>query len=311
VNELILKLKNSLYDAVSMDSVCGLLYSGGLDSSIIAAINPRVKAINVSLESYGEDISYARLLAKVLDLDYVHRKVEIEEAIEAIPEIVRMLQTFDLALPNDIVVYFALKKAKEMGIKKILTGDGSDELFAGYSFMLKMKRVEEYIEKISGSMRFSSNDIADFFGLNLVQPFLNKRVVDLALSMPSEVKIKKDTGGIWGKWILRKAFEDVLPKKIIWQTKRPLELGSGMEKIRKIITSKITDVEWEYASENLPIKFMNREHYYYYKVYKKVAGSVPKPERKEKACQACGAGMKKNAFHCKICGYVSNWEIKK
>jgi len=307
MKDLVLKLKDILYAAVPKNDQMGLLFSGGLDSSIIAAINPCCKAVNVSLESYGEDISHASYLAKVLGLDYFHKRVEIPEAIDVIPKVIKILKTFDPALPNDMVVYFGLEKAKEIGIDHILAGDGSDELFAGYSFMRDIPDLETYIKRISGTMQFSSNELAEFFCMKIGQPYLDKQIIDLALQMSIELKIKKDGQTVWGKWALRKAFEDVLPKRIVWQTKRPLEKGSGMEKIREVLSSKVSDAEWKSASENLPIKFINREHYYYYKVYKDVVGDIPKPEIGENKCPGCGTGIKKNKFHCKICGYVSDW----
>ncbi|MBU0683838.1 MAG: asparagine synthase-related protein [Candidatus Omnitrophota bacterium] len=307
MKEFILRLKKSLYEAVPKNSGLGLLFSGGLDSSIVAAINPKIKAINVNLKTYGEDVSYASYLSKILKLECFRREVEVEEAVEVVPEVIKILKSFDPAIPNDIVVYFALQKAKEMGIKQVLSGDGSDELFAGYSFMRDMESLEEYIKKISGSMTFSSNDIAEYFGLEISQPYLDEQVVDLALSTPRDLKIRSENAEIWGKWILRKAFEDLLPGQICWQSKRPLECGSGMSEIRKVISSKISDSEWNELAENLPIKFINKEHYYYYKIYRKVIGDVPKPMVGEKACPGCGAGMNKTAFHCKICGYVLDW----
>jgi len=307
MKELVLKLKNRLYEAVPKNDQMGLLFSGGLDSAVIAAINPCCKAINVSLESYGEDIFHASYLAKVLGLDYFQKRVEISEAIDVIPKVIKILKTFDPALPNDMVVYFGLEKAKEMGVNHILAGDGSDELFAGYAFMRAMPDLGAYIKKISGTMLFSSNELADFFGIKIGQPFLDKQIIDLALEMPCDLKIKEDDKGVWGKWILRKAFEGVLPEKIAWQRKRPLEKGSGMEKIREIVSSKVSDEEWKEAKENIPVTFMNREHYYYYKVYRSVIGNVPSPAENEKTCSGCGAGMGNSAFHCKICGYVSDW----
>ncbi|MFH1394553.1 MAG: asparagine synthase-related protein [Candidatus Omnitrophota bacterium] len=311
MKEIILKLKNSICEAVPERGELGLLFSGGLDSSVLAAINPKMKAINVSLKTYGEDISYASYLAEFLNLDYFRKEVEIEEAIEIIPEVIKLLKSFDPAIPNDMVVYFGLKKAKEMGIKEILAGDGSDELFAGYSFMRKMDDLEEYIKRISSLMTFSSNDLAAHFNMHINQPFLNEYVIDLAVKMPREFKIKNENEQTWGKWILRKAFEDMLPKRTCWQTKRPLECGSGMDKIREVITSKVSDAEWKEEAQKLPIKFINKEHFYYYKVYQRVIGEIPKPGTEEKECPGCGAGMKVDAFHCKICGCVLDWRETK
>ena len=153
-------------------------------------------------------------------------------------------------------------------------------------------------------MRFSSNKIGEFFKIKIMQPFLDRKFIDFSLKIKPELKIKKQKGRLWGKWILRKSFEDILPEKIIWQSKRPLEYGSGMSRLRDIISSRITDAEFK---ENLySVKFMNKEHLYYYKIYIKEIGEVPKPKKGEKSCPGCGAGIAINAFHCKVCGNVLN-----
>lgn len=301
------ELRERLKKAVQGNAANGLLFSGGLDTSILAVLNPNMKAITVSLESFGEDVSYAKLVAKHLKLNHYHRRVSIDEAIDSIPDVIKILQYFDPALPNDLVVYFGLKLAKEMGIEEIMTGDGSDELFAGYNFMQKMNDLEDYIKRISQNMKFSSNCIGDFFGLNIVQPFLEKEFVNFALSISLDLKLKKHGGKSLGKWILRKAFEEILPAEIIWQDKRPLEYGSGMRELRKIITSKISDEEFENKSKQYPIKFMNKEHLYYYEIYKKEVGEIPEPKNNQKECPGCGAGMERTVFHCKVCGYTSDW----
>ena len=295
------ELKKKLAGSVQRNRACALLFSGGLDTSILAALNPRAKAISVSLKSFGEDIHYAKSLAADLNLKHLHRTVEIEESVEAIPQVIKILQTFDPAIPNDLVVYFGLKQAKELGIDKIATGDGSDELFGGYSFMKEIDDLESYIKRISKLMTFSSNDIGNFFGIKIIQPFIDKEVVDLAIKIPIDLKIRKDNGKTWGKWILRKAFEDTLPKKVIWQKKRPLEYGSGMTRLRKIINSKVSDSEFEKARRTLAVKFISKEHFYYYKIYKRMVGEIPLAKKGENSCPGCGAGIKRGSFHCKIC----------
>ena len=342
------ELKKRLKEAVQGNTAEGLLFSGGLDTSVLAVLNPNmnpapqrgasprpskrgwarvnpapcfwmprhlwrggkrggVKAITVSLESFGEDVSYAKLIAKHLKLNHYRRTVNVDEAIDAIPDVIKILKSFDPAIPNDLVVYFGLKVAKEMGIEEVMTGDGSDELFAGYNFMQKMNDLEDYIKRISQNMRFSSNCIGDFFGMNIVQPFLEKEFVNFALSINLDLKLKRYGGKSLGKWILRKAFEDILPKEIIWQDKRPLESGSGMTKIREIISSKVCDEEFERVNKSSSIKFINKEHFYYYGIYRSVVGEIPKPNDGEKKCTSCGAGMDPRAFHCKVCGYTSDW----
>ncbi|MBU1906149.1 MAG: hypothetical protein KJ923_04035, partial [Candidatus Omnitrophica bacterium] len=209
-------------------------------------------------------------------------------------------------IPNDITVYFGLRYAKELGLKTIMTGDGADELFAGYDYMKDVLNLEEYIQRLSKRMYFSSNQMADALGLKLRQPYLDRQFLDFAVNkIPVELKLKKVNGTFWGKWILRKAFEDALPKEIIWQSKRPLEYGSGMNRLRQVISDKVFDEEFK--GNTAPISFINKEHFYYYKIYKEVVGEIPKPKINEKECSGCGAGMQKDGFHCKVCGHVLDW----
>lgn len=210
-----------------------LLFSGGLDTSVLAVLNPKVLAVTVSLEGNADDIYYCNLVARKFGFKHVHYVVDVDEAVSAIPDIIRILGSFDPALPNDLAVYFGLKKAKELKVIAIATGDASDELFAGYSFMQEIEDLEGYIRRIAKNMVFSSNDIATFFGLKIVQPFTDKNIVDFALKLPGEMKIREENGQIWGKWIVRKAFEGLLPKEIVWQSKRPLEFGSGMSRFKR------------------------------------------------------------------------------
>jgi len=310
MNEISKNLKDILSNTVRRNAYKGLLFSGGLDSSIVASINPKITAITVSLKSTGEDIHYSELLARSLNIKHIFRKVEIDEAIESIPRVIKILKSFDPVIPNDLAVFFGLSLAKELGIDEIASGDGSDELFGGYSFMKKIDNLESYIQRISEKMSFSSNELCEFFGIKMTQPFINRDVIDFALQIPADLKIKKHNGKVWGKWILRRAFENLLPPEIIWQDKRPLEYGSGMTKLREIICSKISDAEFEEKKKIYPINFLNKEHLYYYEIYRKEVGEIPKPSDIQKECKGCGAGIEHTSFHCKVCGHVLNWRIR-
>lgn len=310
MQELILNLREKLEKIVKRSDAFGLLFSGGLDTSILAGLNPHIEAITVSLESFGEDISYAELVARHLNLTHYHRIVTVDEAISLIPNLIKILRSFDPAIPNDIAVYFGLLKAKELGATEIMTGDGADEIFGGYEYMRKEKDLDTYLKRISLSISFNSNKIGDYLGIYIIQPYLEKELVEYALDIPSKLKIKEEMGKLWGKWILRKAFESLLPEEIIWQEKRPIEQGSGMVRLREIISSKISDEEFEEKKKIYPIKFLNKEHLYYFEVYKNKVGDIPEPEVYEKRCPGCGAGMSPFGLHCKICGYVIEWKEK-
>ncbi|MFV9646536.1 MAG: asparagine synthase C-terminal domain-containing protein [Desulfobacterales bacterium] len=305
------ELKRRFTEAVSRNQAEGILFSGGLDSALVAAYSKNCKAISIGLESYGEDRYYADEVAKYLKLDHYHRTVKTEEAIAAIPEVIKTLRSFDPAIPNDVTACLGLKCAKDMGIKSMMTGDGSDELFLGYNFMLKKKDLRKYLDRMYRTMRFSSNKIGENLGIDIKQPFLDKEFMDFSRGIDVDLKIRRENGQTWGKWILRKAFEDVMPQEILWQSKRPLEVGSGMTKLRNIIESRVTDEEFEAGKRSFPIKFRNKEHFYYYRIYRDVVGEIPAPKKDEKTCKCCGAGMNQSACHCKICGDVSEWkEVK-
>ncbi|MCX5806187.1 MAG: asparagine synthase-related protein [Proteobacteria bacterium] len=302
------QLNKVFTNAVKKIAAPGILFSGGLDTSIIAAIACRiyapseVQAVTINLLSEGEDLQYSKELAQTLRFHHIQRSISIDEAIEAIPIVIKALGSFDPAIPNDITAYYGLKTLSGMGITSFMTGDGADELFGGYDFMKEIDDLPGYIRRIASHMSFSSNMLADFLAMDVRQPFLDKNVIKFALEIPNELRIREEHGIIHGKWVLRKAFEDLLPSKFIWQGKRPLEYGSGMTRLRGIISSMISDEEFQ--NNPYPIRFFNKEHFYYFKVFCEVVGTIPGPEEGEKSCPGCGAGMPVDSFHCHVCGHV-------
>ncbi len=282
----------------------GILFSGGLDSAVLASLLPGATAITVTLESRGEDLEYATYLNESLNLIHTHRRVTTQEALGAIPKVIQILKSFDPAMPNDLAVYFGLKHAKKLGLTHIVTGDGSDEIFAGYSYMETVPDLAAYIENLSRSLEFSSNRIGNFFGITIHQPFLERDFLDWALAVGVDLKIREQDGRVWGKWILRHAFDGILPPKVVWQTKRPLEEGSGMSSLRQIISSTVSDDEFSKRNKECPVQFMDKEHFYYYKIFRNEVGEIPPPQGGEKACPGCGAGIEKEKSHCRVCGWV-------
>ncbi|MCK4815277.1 hypothetical protein KA005_05870, partial [bacterium] len=282
----------------------GMLFSGGLDTCILAALGPQIRAINVALDDFSTDLSYAKTMEKIFNLKIHYLRITTDEAIKAIPEVIRILKSFDPAIPNDITVYFGLKYAQELGLKSMMTGDGADEIFAGYDYMQNISDLNRYVRCVVKQINFSSNVLGEFLGIEVKQPYLNKTFVDFSVNrVPVELKLAKNNGVIWGKWILRKAYENILPKSIIWQSKRPLEYGSGTTYLRKIISDKISDKEYAWKQRLYKIKFITKDHLYYYEIYKDVVGLIPQAGKGEKQCSGCGTGMRADAYHCRICGH--------
>jgi asparagine synthase (glutamine-hydrolysing) len=231
-------------------------------------------------------------------------RVEREEALATLRNVIRILKSFDPALPNDLAAYFGLKEARQQGLSTIMTGDGGDELFAGYSYMQDIKDLDNYIRGMSRSWGFSANTIGEHFGLVVKQPYLDNAFVDFALTVPSDLKIRRENGKAWGKWCLRKAFEPFLPHDFIWQEKRPLEVGSGMSALRTIIAEQISEQEFDEKQRRYPVKFLCKEHLYFYEIYREVVGEVPLAQQGEDQCPGCGAGIPNKKKHCRVCGWV-------
>ncbi len=298
--EICEQLMSKLREAVERSRADGILLSGGLDTSILAFIARPNMGFTVALkDSPASDLVYSEKIAKLLGIK--HKKMEFnkEEALVTLPEVIRILKTFDLALPNDISIYFALKLAGESGISSVMTGDGADELFAGYSYIAELspEDLERYIRRLSQNWHFSANELGRALGVEVKQPFLDEDFIRFALEISPELKVKDGVG----KYILRKSFEDLIPPEIVWRRKEPIEYGSGSTKLHEIIDSMVTDGEFQSARKEIDVKFINKEHFFYWRIYNQVVGKIPKARDDEISCPCCGAAM--GIYHCPTCGF--------
>ena len=304
-----ISLREVLRDAAKRNNAEALLLSGGLDTSILAVLSndeaKSKKALTVALDrTHAPDLDYAKKVAQKFHYEHHLIRITESEALGEIPMVIRAVRSFDPALPNDLVIYAALQEAKHLGIKSVMTGDGADELFAGYSYMheLSHEDLKTYITALSKTMWFSSNKLGAFLGVEIKQPYCDRAIVDFALEMDSGLKIKEKNGRRYGKWILRKAFEEELGE-VAWREKDPIEFGSGTTKLRDVIRRDISDTEFERKKREYEMDFMNKEHLFFYEIYKEVVGEVPKAKEEENACPLCKTGLPADRFHCSICGF--------
>lgn len=282
-----------------------LLLSGGLDTSILACLTSRYfkpRAVTVGFAgAEARDLRYARLVAERFKLESFVKIFGVEEALEAARRVVRIVKTFDpMEVRNDVPLYVAMNYARELGFKSVLTGDGADELFAGYSFLfeLKPRDVDEWVKAVVDKWFFAAKPIGESLGLRVLQPFLDGRVVELALKVPAELKVARRRGVTYGKYILRRSFEDLLPPELVWRPKDPLEVGSGSSKLSEIFRSS----QREFKELSRVMRVDGPEQAYYLKLYLEEVGSIPKPKDGEKPCPRCGGGAPPNANYCRICG---------
>ncbi len=294
------QIRDKLKEATDRNRADAMLLSGGLDTSILAYIARPTIAFTAALKnSRALDLVYSERVSCLLGIKHEKMEFSVDEALNALPEVIRILKTFNLALPNDLSIYFVVKLARENNISSIMTGDGSDELFAGYSYMagLLPEALGRYIKRLSKSWHFSANDIGKALGVDVKQPFLDKDFVRFALGVSPGLKVKE---GI-GKYILRKSFEDLIPQEIIWREKEPIERGSGSSRLHKLIANMVSDEEFQSTREETGIRFLNKEHYFYYRIYREVVGEIPEARSCEKACPCCGAQLNKS--YCRTCGF--------
>ena len=293
------QLRSKLKEAVERSRADGILLSGGVDTGILAFVARPSTGFTVALkDSPASDLVYSEKIAKLLGMQYEKMEFTMEEALNTLPEVIRILKTFDLAIPNDLSIYFALKLARENRISSVMTGDGADELFAGYSYMAELppEDLERYLRRLSQNWHFSSGYLGRALDIEIKQPFLDEDFVRFALEISPELKVKDGVG----KYILRKSFEGLIPAEVVWRRKEAIEYGSGSTKLHEIIDSMVTDEEFQSARREVDIKFINKEHFFYWRIYNRVVGEIPKASDDEISCLCCGASM--GTYHCPTCG---------
>lgn len=302
-----------LEESVRRNLTDGLLLSGGLDTAILAYLASKwVKPSCITVALRGApapDVDCARLVASRLGLKhYVHYfgDEELEEGLQAA---VRIMRSFDpMEIRNTAAIYVALKTGRDRGIATFMTGDACDELFAGYSFFFGLTReqLSTALAKMWAVMRFSSLNLAEDLGVTVRLPYLDPQFKTLATGMDVGLKVQSERGQVWGKWVLRKAFESIMPPEIVWRTKAPIEVGSGTTTLPSLFDVRISDLEFNekkmrYHNED-GVVIRSKEHLYYYQIYRSVIGIPQAADSWAKACPDCGSNVEKEASFCRICG---------
>jgi len=311
---LLEKISQNLYNTLeeSCDECKSNLISlsGGLDSSIIAYFlkqrKPKTVAV-IASDFVSTDLTYCQMISKEMELPLTIYNVKTEIILEAIEDTIKILKNFnDIEIRNNVVMYLAIKWAKDRGEKSIITGDGADELFAGYSFLLSKseEELEKEINRICSIMHFPTQKIGDALGITIESPFLNEKVIKLAEEIPVNLKVKEEDGKRYGKWILRKTFEKNIPRQIAWRDKSPMQEGSGTAGLTSLFDSIIG--EEQFVEKKLTVEKMDdvvirsRESMYYYEIFKKLYGSPVDPKSDE-TCPYCKHHVGKSKF-CRMCG---------
>ena len=303
----------ALEESVQRNLTDGLLLSGGLDTAMLAYLAVKwVKpgCITVALSGApAPDVEYAKLVAGQLGLRHHVHYFGDEELDEGIRAAIRIMKSFDpMEIRNSAAIYVALKAGRDRGLRAFMTGDGCDELFGGYSFHFGLtgEQLDVALKKMWANMNFSSEYIAKDLGLTAKLPFLDRKFMLWAKGLDSGLKIKREGGQVWGKWLLRKAFEDIMPREIVWRDKAPIEVGCGTTTLPSLFDSRISDYEFnekkeKYLNEDMVV-IRSKEHLVYYEIYRGMFGVPGAIESQAKVCPDCGSSVAEEISFCRTCG---------
>ena len=288
-----------------------IAFSGGLDSSILGQIKKEqgLNAITIITKDFlGTDLEYSQIMGKHIGVHLELRYVNINEILNAVKGTIKILKNFnDIEIRNSIVSYLYLNTLKEKNVKKVITGDGADEIFAGYNFLIKKNHAELRTElrRMKEIMHFTSQKIASELGISVQMPYINENVIKLAETLPIEHLVNQKNGVKFGKWVLRKAFENDLPPSVIWREKTPMQDGSGTTGLTKMFDSVITDDIYQEKIKKIKIDdgvtIRTKESLHYYELYRENF-KVPEYNGDKNICPDCNAEIITNSKFCRMCG---------
>ena len=306
------RLYSILEEVISNCKSNWISLSGGLDSSIISHFiknrNPNSLAI-ITKDFLGADLTYSQIISKHLNIPLEICYVSTAQILDGIKNTIKILKNFnDIEIRNAVVMYLSLEELYKKNVKTVLTGDGADEIFAGYNFLLDKPKdeINDELKRIKKIMHFSSQEIAKTFGIEVESPFLNNRVIDFADSISVSMKVNNKHEKVFGKWILRKTFETHLPKSIIWREKSPMQDGAGTVGLTKLFESIISDEIFSKKTEKIKkddgVTIRSKESLHYYEIFREKFDPPMRTNSNQNVCNDCGSEIKKNAKFCRMCG---------
>ena len=284
--------------------------SGGLDSTIIAYFlkerKPNAVAI-IAKDFVASDLTYCQRVSKEFNTPLTINQVSTTDILSAIEETIKILKNFnDIEIRNNIVMYLAIKWAKEQNSQGIITGDGADELFAGYSFLINKPEdeLEKEIQRVCSVMHFPTQKIGKALGVVVESPFLDEKIIEYSKTIPSDLKVRNEGEKRHGKWILRKTFEKNIPMQIAWREKSPMQDGSGTAGLSNLFDSVINDQLFlekkKKIEETDGVVIRTKESMHYYEIYRNLYGAIAKKQGVN-SCPYCNFNVENSKF-CRMCG---------
>lgn len=233
------RLTQSVRKRMQTDLAIGVFLSGGIDSSAITYLANQYKevtAYSIGMEG-SPDIENAKILAQHLNIKLKTKIFTLQEILPQIRRVIYHLETFDTVMVEDAIpTYLVAGLARQDGLKIMLCGDGSDELFGGYEKLIEIpsnRLSEEIIFYLKTLHKFDLQRVDRMTMAHCLEtrvPFLDKSFIEFALDVPVDLKVFRGNKSIKEKYILRKAFEDVLPPEIVRRRKASFFQSSGISR---------------------------------------------------------------------------------
>ena len=293
-------VRASLYEAVrkrvlNTDRPMACLLSGGLDSSIITALVQRVRielGYTDPLETYSiglegaEDLKYAADMAAFLGTKHTSVVMTEKDFFNAIPEVIHAIESYDTTTVRASVGNYLVAQhiARHSDAKVIFNGDGSDELAGGYLYfhyapdaISKDQECRRLLKDIHLFDALRSDKCIASNGLEARTPFLDRSFVQTYLSLPLKARFPAQCE----KFLLRTAFEDLLPPHICWRTKEAF--SDGVSSLNRswyqIITEMIpNDTIKAFVTNTNPVQInppATAEQFYYRSLYRYDPSVIP------------------------------------
>lgn len=271
-------LEDAVVGHLMTDVPYGVLLSGGLDSSIVAALAakhaamrveeheqspawwPRLHSFAVGLEG-SPDLAAAQRAADHIGTVHHGFTFTIQEGLDALEEVIYHLETYDVTTIRAATpMYLMARKIRAMGIKMVLSGEGADEIFGGYLYFYKAPNPqafhEETVRKLSRLHSYDclrANKAMSAWGVEARVPFLDKDFLDAAMRINPGVKMIRD--GRIEKHVLRKGFEHLLPEEIAWRQKEQFSDGVGygwIDAVKDFTGEQVSDADMARAEGRFP-----------------------------------------------------------
>eukprot|EP00616_Rhizochromulina_sp_CCMP1243_P017791 CAMPEP_0118977050 /NCGR_PEP_ID=MMETSP1173-20130426/20398_1 /TAXON_ID=1034831 /ORGANISM="Rhizochromulina marina cf, Strain CCMP1243" /LENGTH=1116 /DNA_ID=CAMNT_0006927123 /DNA_START=148 /DNA_END=3498 /DNA_ORIENTATION=- len=260
----------------------GLFLSGGVDSCIVATLmRPHVEAHGGRIPSFtvgqegSPDVVAARAIAEHLGYEHSERLFTAEEAFSIVEKVVYHLETYEPELIRSAIPNYFLAEHTSKHVKMVLTGEGADELFAGYVYFEdapnsaalqgELKRIFQAL----GNVNLKRTDrMTMAHGLEARVPFLDTEFAKLVMGLDPELKMIHDRDQRREKAYLRKIFTGELPHEVLWRQKAMQCEGVGegwVSQLQRWCAEKVSDEAFAKAAERFPLNPPQTKEEYFYR----------------------------------------------